>query len=67
MKEKAVIKALQSGRQFAPKGDAIVTLRVTVYDADNTRHETVVRLESDDLARMGDELERSGQAGQGNG
>jgi hypothetical protein len=41
---------------FAPNGSDIVTVRVTVYDALNTRHETVLRLESDDLARMGDIL-----------
>lgn len=56
MKQKGVAQALQSGRRFAEKTDTIVTLRVTVYDALNTRHETVLRLESEALAAMGDIL-----------
>lgn len=56
MKEKQVITAMQLGRIFAPKPEAQISLKVTVYDADNTRHEASVRVDSEDLARMGDVL-----------
>jgi hypothetical protein len=62
-KLQAIAKALQSGRQLAPRPDSAITLRVTVHDSDNTRHERVLRLESEDLAKVGDLLEQAAADG----
>lgn len=55
-KQKGIAEAMQSGRFFQLEAGAIATLRVTVYDKNNTRREAVLRLDSEELAQIGDVL-----------